>query len=311
MIEKKSLIVYTAIGPTFRARVINNILNHTGLQFFDVLVLTDLKEDFAFLQKQNLFVENINSLREEWSIKHETLLAPTKDETAYANECRAKKHRYPHSISRYSFKFKNIEDYNGILLLDCDIEVKYTRETLHKFHTFLNSLKQNTVIGHGTFDMSNNANVKAAGKEYSELLNLPVSNLESGYLVSDGPVRIYKFIDKQSLLRFIEVSDFITKDIYEKQKQGLLEGSWNILSELHYAIINKILNMNVLSRSESYFCGHNELCCSTFPEDRFWHGFPGWEFNIFVNSKEEYVRVNYDLLKKFYETHNYHIKWPY
>lgn len=311
MNQNKSLIVYTALGPTFRRRVKNNIVNHPGLELFDVLVLTDLVEDFNSVQKANIFVKNIDSLREDWSKKYEKLLTPTTDETLYANECRAINLRYPHSISRYCFKFEGVENYKAILLLDCDIEVRYTLESLACFNNLVDSLKQNTVIGHGCYDMSNNVSVRTAGAEYSKIFNSSLRDLNEGYLVGDGPVRIYKFLDKQSLNQFIEVSNFIIKDIYEKNNKKMLEGSWNILSELPFAVINKILNMSVLCRDESKFCGHNELRCSTFPEDRFWHGFPGWEFDTTVNSSVEYIRVNHVLLKKFYEIHNHHIKWPY
>jgi hypothetical protein len=311
MVNNKALIVFTAIGPTFRKRVIDNIQNHTALKYFDTLVLTDIVDDFDEVKRYNLFVRDINTLRDDWSKTHEVLPTPTKDVVAYANEMRVTSRRYPYSIQRYSFNLENIENYKGVLLLDCDIHVKYDDTTITKFYNYLDNIKINTVTGHNVYDYTGNDNIKNAVVKYSKLLNLPVSNLDDGYLLNDGPVRIYKFVNKQSIQQFLNVYSFIIKDAFERVDLHLTSGSWNILAEPVLAIIYKLLNIKVVGRSFDYGCDNSTLTCRTFPEDRFWNSFPGWEFNLTANSKEGFVKLNYTLLKNFYEKHNHLVEWPY
>lgn len=311
MENNKALIVFTAIGPTFRKRAINNIQNYCILKYFDILVLTDIIEDFDIVKRDNLFIKNIVSLRGDWTYEYEKMPTPTKDVAAYANEIRATGFRYPFSAQRHCFNFENIEKYKGILVLDCDIQIDYNDITITELYNYLDSIKVNTVTGHNMYDYTNNNIVKNATIEYSKILNLPVYNLNDSYLLNDGPVRIYKFVDKQSIQQFLNVYNFIVKEAYEKKDLHLISGSWNTLAEPILAIVYKLLNIKVVCRDSIYGCGNNTLNCRTFPEDRFWNGWPGWGFNTSANSVEEFVEMNYLLLKKFYTQHNPRIKWPY
>ena len=311
MENNKALIVFITIGPTFRKRAINNIQNHSILKYFDILVLTDIIEEFDTVKSCNLFIKDINSLRGDWVNEYEKMPTPTKDVAAYANEIRATSFRYPFSVQRYCFNFENIEKYKGILILDCDIQVNYNDITIVELYNYLDSIKVNTVTGHYIYDYTDNNIIKKAAVEYSKALNLPVYNLNNSYLLNDGPVRIYKFVDKQSIQQFLNVYNFILKEAYEKKDLHLISGSWNTLAEPILAIVYKLLNIKVVCRGSNHGCGNDTLNCRTFPEDRFWNGFPGWEFNASANSVEEFVKVNYLLLKKFYAQHNPRIEWPY
>lgn len=299
------LLSHIAIGPTFRSRLLFNILNNLdSYLLFDILILTDIKEDFKQLEQySNIKIELIDEFRKDysWSIEYEPLPLKTQNEEEYAKFIINNNYKLPSGLFRFALKYL---EYKAIFFLNCDIVCTFDKDSYNKFIIELDNFKKDTVIGRNYFSFDNFFD---EFNFISEKYNLPYNNT---FLRSnDGNLFGYIFLNKDKQQKFIDLYNKITHSVLAEDKEKLYKlgkhGIWGLHSEAIQSLIHNFLDIEVLPQNSTI---HENLKVYTYPEDRFWswaHG--GFKCNIL--SKKLFIEENKELLKEFYKDHNQ--TWTY
>lgn len=291
------LLSHVAIGPTFRDRLLFNILNNLdSYLLFDNLILTDIKEDFEQLKHYpNIKIEYINDAKKDypWSIEYEPLPIKTSSEEEYAKFIINNNYKLPSGTHRFGLEYL---EYKAVFFLNCDVICTFTPESYSEFISYLDKLDKDTVIGKNHFFHEGYSN------EFdfiSQKYDIPYNNtlLQS----NDGNLFGYIFLDKNKQQEFVNLYNKITYSTLIENKDKLWKigqhGIWGLNNEVIQSFIHNFLDIEVLpinSIMNEYFKIY------TYPEDRFWswaHG--GFKCNLL--SKKLFVKENKELLKEFYK----------
>jgi hypothetical protein len=296
------LIVYFPVGPTFRNRVVYSILkNIESYSLFDILIMTDFKEDPIFNSLReftNIIIKDIDELRKDypWSIEYEKLPVKTTNEKEYALDITKNEKLISSSIWRFAFCLPEIEKYDAILFCNCDIECKANIDTFNNIKNDFNLLTKDTVIGNGGYDFTDQfssiANIIIKENNYTQLNPKLYSN--------DGNFFCYSFKNKNNIKNFLDILNNIIYQILVNNREDLFflgrHGIWSLNNEPIQSIAYSILGIDVLPNILSINTGFSVF---TFPEDRFWNWSQG-DFICTLESKEEFIKINYERLKSFY-----------
>jgi hypothetical protein len=296
------LLVYYTIGPTFRNRIVYSILkNIESYSLFDVLIMTDMKEDPIFKSLEsykNIIIKDIDELRKDypWSIEYEKLPIKTLNEKEYATYVLEKDWVIPGSIWRFVFCLPEIEKYDAIFVCNCDIECKADQLIYDSIKNSFSSLNKDMVIGNGGYDFTDRfgdlANIIIKENNYQQLNPRLYSN--------DGNFFCYTFKNKNNIKNYLDIFNNIVYEILVNNREDLFilgrHGIWAVNNEPIQSIVHSILDIDVASLTFEVNRGFSIL---TFPEDRFWNWCQG-DFICTLESKEEFIKINYERLKSFY-----------
>jgi hypothetical protein len=306
--KNEILLTYVAIGPTFRDRLLYNVLN--GLESYllvDLLILTDIVDDFNALSKYpNIKVQNYNDLRQDypWSLEYEALPMATKDEKEYVDDIRLNQIRISGCLWRFVLLMEGIEAYKAIFFINCDVFFKLPPDQYNAFIQSLEFDTEDSAVGHGhvlrASEFGHTAKFIAEQNQMPYLENLMNSN--------DGNLFGYCFKNKAKLKQLFEMmNNIVYKALVEKDPNYFFlgpHGVWGANNEPIQAIAYSLLNI-------TSYPGHSLLysafAINTYPEDRFWN----WPhiFQTSQISKQDFINLNYDNLKQFYADRNQ--PWSY
>ena len=304
--NNKVLLVHLAMGPTFRNRLLYNIVNNLeNYLLFDNLIFTDDKSHFEELSKySNIKRENINDTRKDylWSIEHEPLPIKTNNEEEYAKFIANIDFKIPSGLFRF---VTNFFEYKAIFFLNCDIVVKFNKDTYQSFYNSLDQFNTDTVIGQNYFFYDSFQKELDFLSEAYEDLNFKHSKLES----NDGNLFGYIFKNKNKQKEFLDLYNKITYAVLIEHPDKLsrlgTHGTWGLNSEVIQSIIHNLLDIQVLPSNHYLTEGFS---VETYPEDRFWNWAQGG-FKCNTISKDLFIKENYNLLKEFYKNRGQ--KWIY
>lgn len=298
--KNEVLLTYIAIGPTYRDRLLYNVLNGLeSYQLVDLLILTDIVDDFDVLLKyHNIKVQNLNDLRKDhpWSLEYEVLPLATKNETEYVDDIFLNQRTFSFALWRFVLLIEGIETYKALFFANCDVLFKLQPDQYDVFIKSLDFSTEDSVIGYG--HVSYTHIFKDLVKIYAEKNKLPyLENLIEG---NDGNLFGYCFKNKTKFKQLFEIMDsIIHQTIVEKDINYLQLGQhsiWLTNNEPIQAIAYSLLNI-------TSYAGHNSLysafAINTYPEDRFWSWVGGTLINS-LTSKQDFINTNYNNLKKFY-----------
>jgi hypothetical protein len=306
------LLTYWPIGPTFKDRVKSNLKMFDSYKFFDVLILTDDPEYFSDINYPNVNIIDLNYYRNIHPEFNEFVHIPEekKDSSLYKQQFYdliSLRKRFSINVQRFSLLYENIDKYDAISILDCDMVPVYTEQEFTDFqHYVKNIMPVNSISTNRSYYTWNTEQNLLLLDRYSKELN---KNIDINYPIEgcDGLFKLYKFENSDKIKEFFNTWNYILLDSFKNQIH-LVGGSWNILIEEVLAIVYKLLNIRMNIENEHYI-GVGGIKSYNFPEDRYWDDWSHQGFNIDCESKEEYIEINYDKLKSYYETQG--LKFPY
>lgn len=302
------LLIYCVIGPTFKDRIISNLKTFESYKFFDVLILTDDVEYFKDLKYSNVKLMDLNYYRKFYPEfdQYECFPEEKRDDSIYRNQLFELSHiqnkKYSINIQRFGLLYENINKYQFISILDCDIIPVYTEDEFINFKNYLkNVMPFNSISTNKAYYTWNTEEHLSLLKRYSEELN---KKIDINYPIDgcDGLFKIYKFESVEQTKEFFNTWNYVLLDSL-KTKNVLYAGSWNILSEIVLGMTYKLLNIKVNGGTEHYI-GVGGFRSFNFPEDRYWDDWTNQGFDKNVKNKSEFVKVNFEKLKKYYEGQN-------
>jgi hypothetical protein len=320
--SNKLLITQFAVGPTHKARLLHNLKTCEAYKYFDVYVLTDTPEMYIGLG-ENIFTENINSVRPEWSIEHEVLPKEKYDEALYAKELMETGLKIPTCMRRFAFGLPDVERYDGFLFMDCDILPILNDESYRQLEDyFVNPMSEHpdfkgidTTGKMIVCPASLGYNISTHGflAEYASEINKKYSvtnrTLNNDFIMTDGNFRTIKFQDKAQIKPFYELLNSIIRDIVVDKNYFFLKGGsmWSVHSEYVLSIIFNLMAAEAFPMSPTTGINHNtfKVCC--YPEDRYWN----WGTNMVMSmiGKMDFVQKNCEKLKTFYANRAQHFNY--
>jgi hypothetical protein len=314
----KVLYGHVATGPTYKNRVVDNILNYESYKYFDVLILTDDPNYHLFdsiRNYKNVFIEDINKYRSNFKQfdKFEVLPESTLDEIQYANQIKnlaSQKNRYPLHLQRFMLIYEKISDYKYLLMADCDMKPVMTPDGYEKFMSYLdNDMPENSVSSNRCYyPWQDREYVKEFLFNISNELNREIKdyNLIDGF---DNPMKIFKLDSPEKYKSLFDTWNYcLFKAFNDDKDYFIVPMSWGIASEIILSIIYKLENIKVNKEAKDYL-GLEGIKSFTYPEDRFWDDLSHRGFDISGKSKKEFIENNFVKLKNFYLEFNQH--FPY
>lgn len=298
--DNKILLAHVSIGPTYRKRLLSNIINNIdNYLLFDNLILTDDINFFETLNKySNIKIEYINDIRKnfEWSIKYESIPIKTNNEEEYANYVVNNLFKMPSGLFRFSFLKENIEEYDLIVCMNCDIICKINKEIYNNIIENLSEYGHDFVIGNHGFTWDN---FKTELDIISSKFNISYDDINLN--TNDGNLFMYHFKNKSKIKKFLELYNNIVYETLVEGNQELYRlgnhASWGLNSEAIQAILHTLLDIKVYPNNSTFREGFQ---INTYPEDRFWN-WPTGGFKTNTVSKELFIQENKELLKEFYK----------
>lgn len=323
--NNKILIMHVAIGPTYKERLLNNLINCDGYDLYDVLVLTDQIEYFDSVKnKNNFFIKDINEFRKNypWSIEHEKIPNEKTDEVKYAKE-RLSDIKFPTLIERFLFDWEEADRYDGFITMSCDviplknieefkITEKYFTEKIsrHPMQEDDSDLKNKIIIipGDSTYDYEHHKYLIDYAEDINQNYKITDKKIIYKFPVNDGNFRSYNFPDKESRKKFFNLINNIVYDIYVNNKYFLIGDHchWRGNAEYIMSIVMNLMDGIFFPRSDFTGLTTRLFRVDCYPEDRFWSW--GWDYDI-EKGKKGFIEKNYDQLKTFYENRGQ--KFPY
>ena len=300
--NKEFLLVYFPVGPTFRNRVVYNIVNNReSYSLFDVAILTDMPTDTVFDQirnDQNTRILNINDLRRDypWFIEHEGLPIKTLNEQEYALDIMNNNRVIPSCVWRFAFSIDNIKSYSAIIFCNCDVVCVSNPNHLEEMKNNFNSFSNDVVIGNGIYDFT---------EKYLEIAKK--LSLESGLVLkrdklmcNDGNFFCFSFKNKEKIEEFYSFFNKLIYEIVVTKREDLYSlerhSSWLVNNEGVQAILTSLFDIEVIPNTSEIL---KNFSIRTYPEDRFWN-WPQGNFETSTISKQDFINKNFEKLKKFY-----------
>lgn len=317
----KVLLGYTPIGPTYKNRIVNNLLNFDGYKFFDVILLTN-DPNYSEFDKirhfPNVIIKDVNKDREEYSqfSNYEKLAEEKNDTKIYAEQAVDlwinQKLPFPLHLQRFILNYQDISKYKFIIMSDIDIIPQHTEEDFNTMMYHLeNNMPENSVSSiRGYQEWQNRLGVNDFIKEWAEKLgkNIDHSTPVCGF---DNPIKLLKFSSPEKIKEFFDLWntllwDSFTNPKYQSADTTVISNCWGQGSETLIAILYKLFPITLNLEASDYLSMYH-FKSFTFPEDRYWSFgvnhlgiVMSYHFDV-IPSQEEYIQNNYDNLKKFYE----------
>lgn len=310
------LITQFAVGPTHKARLLHNLLNFRGYDFFDVYILTDTVEFFApITHLSNIKVADVNEARKDhsWSLEHEPLPEEKYDEAKYAVEFMAKSFKIPTTIRRFAFLLE--KKYHGYIFMDCDIIPVIGGEYFKKLNDYFTKGYINNQWGGGAtegkivalpasspgYDAFHHPYLMEYAQDINNRYKVTGEPIRDNFISTDGNFRTLKFPDKGMVMPFFDLLNSLIHDILVDGMYFHLRGGsiWNVHSEYLLSIILNL--MGAVAYPQVHEIGlhhHTGFRVDCYPEDRYWNW--GQHFDSSMIGKMDFVQKNYEKLKTFY-----------
>lgn len=250
------LITQFAVGPSHKARLLNNLLKYPAYDFFDVYILTDDVSYFAQVNKPNIQIVNINDVRKdyEWSLTYEKVPNEIHDEAAYAREYMASQFKIPTTLRRFAFLLE--KQYHGYIFMDCDIIPIIDEEYFQKLYKYFTEPFCDRRYGGDTvgkivvlpgsspgYDEYHHPFLKEYAKEINDKYQVTKEPIKHNLITTDGNFRTIKFPDKSAIRPFFDLINGIVHDVLVEGKYFHMRGGsvWNIHSEYLLAVAFNLL----------------------------------------------------------------------
>jgi len=315
----KVLLGYTAIGPTYKDRVVYHIKKYEEhYKYFDILILTDDPEYFKFGEIKhfsNVIIEDLNKHREQFPefLEYEKLVEEKISNSIYRNqivELSLQGFYFPLHLQRFILNYENLDQYQGIIMLDCDVAPVIDENGYEKFVNYFDRMPINSVSSNKCYYTWEDR-PKVKDFIYECISELGITNQKDLSVVDgfDNPLKLLKFEGIEKARSFFNMWNYcLLKSFKSKDRDFLIPRAWGDASEVIISILYTLENIKVNKDNIDYNI-MNYFRSYTYPEDRFWNDVTCLNFNISSNSKEEFIKVNYEKLKEFYK--NYHQEFPY
>lgn len=319
----KILIGYLPIGPTFKDRVVTNLLNFESYKYFDVLILTDDPEYPGFEKishMDNVIIDDLNKHRERFPefFPYEMLPAEKRVEKTYKDEIiglLSKGTTFPLHLQRFILNYENIDKYPYIFPCDCDVTpIIDNQSDYERLLNYLeNDMPTNSTSSNRCYqEWQARPGVREFTERWSVKLNRTI-DYTTPIDTFDNPFKVYKFESSEKCSQFFNLWNDCLIDAFSSTEFNIFVGAWNNFCETMLAIVNKLEGIKVNTETKDY---QSVSCFRTFtyPEDRYWcfnvnNGGAVIPSDKTCDSKDEYVQKNYEELKKFYIS--YGQKWNY
>ena len=316
--KEKILLAYLPIGPTYKDRVVSNLLKFDSYKYFDILLLTDDPEYEGF-QKiahlPNVIIDDVNKHREQFPefLKYEILFDEKTSDSLYRKqvvEGRTKGEIFPMHLQRFVLNYENIDDYPYIMTADCDVTpiIPNDGEYESLMDYVQNIMRVNSVSSNRCYqEWQDRGDVKEFTKKWAQQLGKhfdPTSPIDT----FDNPFKIMKFESPTIRKEFLNIWNMTLLDLFEHPETQVVFGSWNFSCEMLLAVLYKLGGIRV-NKEDVHYTGVRHMKTFTYPEDRFWNDVSGRGLNVGCESKLEFIKTNEEELKKFYM--DYGQDYPY
>lgn len=277
----KPIIATWGIGPSYRKRVKNNIIeaiNSGYNNIMDYAILTDLPEDFLELSEKTgriKLISNIHDIREnyKWSVEHEHIPTPLDDKgygVEYVENLKKCK-LFSYALHRFGLIDLSKKGYTKIVFMDADMKIRYDKigvdfteeEFWKEFETEENSMKgcygevlqlNNDLKFTWSRSMGSTASIVALQMssilvEYlRKIYNKKINPLITKLPVTEGPFRYYNFNSPEKVMEYFNIwnkSQQITlTDPYFLNTQNI--GGYMLCDYITVAATNLICEMKVM-----------------------------------------------------------------
>jgi hypothetical protein len=316
--KRNILINQIAVGPTYKRRLLNNLLNYKSYDFFDVLILTEDVEYFSSVSdKPNLFIRDVNEIRKDypWSLELEKIPPVIHDEDEYSKLYTENNYKFPTMLERFSWGWERAEMYDGFISMNCDVLPTATDESYeelsnyfanpveqHPTHPTLDSLVNKIIVipGGSTYDQQHHGHLLQFAQKINDKYKITDKPLNFHFQVTDGNFRTFKLPSRKHIRPFFELVNNIVYDILTDDEFFLLHTHtmWNIHSEYLFSIILYLFEGHAFYMTSEWGFSKSFLI-NCYPEDRFWSWGAGMDCS--TTNRQDFVQKNYNLLKQFYE----------
>jgi len=272
------IIVSTwGIGPTYRQRVIHNIVKALSTGYDKILpyvILTDHPEDFFDLKSKTdkiIDIININDVREKfspWSKEFE-YISTENDQSKYGEDYRTKTNdglRFSYGLHRFSLPRISELGYRKFLMCDSDTDIRYDKivngkvtetEFWEQFNTPVNTMKGCDIEifnidaihywANGNIILSNILRYMLSIKfpQYSNNIKL----LHPTYTQTEGPFRFYHLKSSEMVKEYFEILDETTKMslISYPIRQQLSPGVYMYIDNVLVSMTNEVLDITPMN----------------------------------------------------------------
>lgn len=313
MTANNFLLVWTAVGPTFRDRMVQNITQFKQCEKYDILILTDLPQDYRLdpiRNFPNVIIEDLYKHRNMFPefIVHEVLPAPTESEVDYKNEIinqlTVQQKCYPIHIHRFALNYEHLDKYSHVIMCDCDTIPVHSDEQYELAYNYLiNDMPIDSVSSYTGIQHWDKPVIMEFCDDVMRELNIPTNYHSNPLLAFDNPFKVFKFSSVEKARELFRMWNYCLLKLYNgdaSTRGHVLPGSWQNTPEPLHAVLFKIGNIKVNTHQPS-----SDLLrifkTFTYPEDRWWNGpIGGYHFDFMVDTKKEFIEKNYELLRKFY-----------
>lgn len=237
MIQEKPIIATWGIGPSYRKRVKQHIIDSVESGYDNIMeysILTDYPEDFDDISKETgkiKFLTNIHEVRKnfQWSIDREHIpnfLDYENYGKQYVENNRNNKH-FSYGLHRYALPDLAAKGYTKILFIDPDMKINYEKinvefseeEFWSEFNTPINSVKgcvaeTIAIKDYSTLQVSrcmgHNISIYALQICTAVLLQLDKIFNENKFRVltsfdlTEGPFRFYNFRTSDDVTKYFQ-----------------------------------------------------------------------------------------------------------
>lgn len=212
-LTEKIALCYTACGPTFRAsaikKITENYYDHPNLYFF---VITDNKEAFKDVKRQNLFVNELKDFYTQFpEIKdYEYILECNDDPQEYGKRFMETGYRFSFPAMRFHLLQAMEHNLLNVAIMCTDTYLQF------KWFTDDYFLKKRNVLFNA---------MSKWPKTHTAYTPEPVEQLirreynlstKENYMVMDEAARLYIFEDKNALLDLFDVWDHVITTLFKE-----------------------------------------------------------------------------------------------
>lgn len=316
--SNKLLLVQIAVGPTYRNRLLNNLIKNESYDLFDVFIMTEDVDYFSSVShKPNLFIKNINDIRKNypWSLEFEKIPPKIDSEEDYAKLYIEENYKFPTMIERFVWDWEYAENYNAFIFMNCDIlpiadtesykllENYFTNPTIKNPFSDIEDVLENKIIvipGGGSHDVGYHTYLKEFAEKINDKYQVTTKEIENVFPITDGNFRTFKFPDTKLIKPFFKLVNNVVHDVFTDNTYFVMRehSMWLLNSELILSIIFNLLDVRLFPNTAEWGF-HGSFAINCYPEDRFWNWSAGMQNSSI--SREDFIQKNYNTLETFYK----------
>jgi hypothetical protein len=317
---KDFYFIYVITGDNYLKSILKNF-DHIPDRANVVVITNTPKLLYKQKVKFNLIIEDLESLRSDWSRKNE-IIPDIEDEQDYMdqlNEWYRSGYRYPMSIMRYGIKWAVKNNISKFLVAESGVSINYffdCQKGLDVLNEFYINKKKNLIFGSpffvenidlakgwifdgGYYDVYKRYVPNLSEITYSEILEMNTESEKSNILSVGFDGHTYGFIFDD--IKLIERLFNIWEDIMIRYFELGASYSWAINFEWIMLTISSIYHRYY----NTFLCGHNNIITHSYrPEHDFFaidikYKNHDEEWKV-AKTREEFILINRDKLIQHY-----------